>query len=123
MDSEPFVGDHWQTDIYAGSSSSASDSSPSTDSDRGSTDGRDHAYLAPRPSNSTIHKTASNVPLSPDDARSPKDQTLAPGLCELEQLMKNAYWLKSDFEKGYNRLPELIAVREVLAALLNSQNP
>lgn len=119
MDSEPFVGDHWQTDIYAGSSSSASDSSPSTDSDRGSTDGRDHAYLAPRPSNSTIHKTASNVPLSPDDARSPKDQTLAPGLCELEQLMKNAYWLKSDFEKGYNRLPELIAVREVLAALLN----
>ncbi|KAI9604089.1 hypothetical protein H4Q26_003701 [Puccinia striiformis f. sp. tritici PST-130] len=75
MEEEPLVGDHWQTDIYAGSSSSLSDSTPSSDWNSDSE--------------------------------------------EVGGLRRDAYWLKTETEIANTQLPELIALREVIAALLN----
>ncbi|KAI7933778.1 hypothetical protein MJO28_017467 [Puccinia striiformis f. sp. tritici] len=122
MEEELLVGDHWQTDIYAGSSSSLSDSTPSSDWNSDSEEGHDHPDPVSDPDNnqdlliSGIHGSDSRD----NSADRPVSISISsPGFQKLEEFRRDAYWLKTETEISNTQLPELIALREVIAALLN----
>ncbi|WAQ86916.1 hypothetical protein PtA15_7A645 [Puccinia triticina] len=117
MASEPLVGDHWQTDIYAGSSSSLSDSTPSSDWNSDSDDGVPDPASEPELHLSNNFKK-NQLPKPEPVQQHPHPET-SPALDKLARLKRDAYWLKSEAELASSQLPELIALREVLAALLN----
>ncbi|KAA1072032.1 hypothetical protein PGT21_026379 [Puccinia graminis f. sp. tritici] len=125
MQAEPLVGEHWQTDIYAGSSSSLSDSTPSSDWNSDSEEGKPDPASDPEERLSKSITTKEDLPKVPVDQLSePVDlrdqESLNAGVRKLEEMRRNAYWLKSETEIANTPLPELIAIREVLAALLNT---
>ncbi|PLW19675.1 hypothetical protein PCANC_08945 [Puccinia coronata f. sp. avenae] len=120
MDSEPLVGDHWQTDIYAGSSSSLSDSTPSSDWDSDSSDRNSNPPAEPQHLTLQSHtqKNAPRVSFETPQEINPQDRNTSHlGFEKLQEFMCHPYSLKPDV--GIDPLPELIAIREVLAALLN----
>ncbi|KAG0144932.1 hypothetical protein CROQUDRAFT_659374 [Cronartium quercuum f. sp. fusiforme G11] len=116
---EPFEGDHWQTDIYAGSSSSYSGSVVSSDWNSTTADAviNQHPIL---PENLPIEFTSPLVEL-PQDSDIIQDQDNAQRLdtykMALNGLEKLAYWSKTETLKPDRKISELIAVREVLSAL------
>ncbi|KAI9613203.1 hypothetical protein KEM48_003898 [Puccinia striiformis f. sp. tritici PST-130] len=112
MEEEPLVGDHWQTDIYAGSSDWNSDSE----------EGHDHPDPVSDPDNNQdllICRTHGSDSRDNSVDRPVSISTSSPGFHKLEGLRRDAYWLKTETEIANTQLPELIALREVIAALLN----
>jgi len=120
MHSEPLVGDHWQTDIYAGSSSSLSESTPSSDWNSDSSDQipKSVSESGNLQSKSLAKQDPTDASFEPPEEIDHQNQDTSPsGIDKLVEMMCHPYQLKPDIE--IDPLPELIAIREVVAALLD----
>ncbi|MBW0478865.1 hypothetical protein O181_018580 [Austropuccinia psidii MF-1] len=122
IESDPLVGDHWQTDIYAGSSSSDLSSAPTSDSAYSSDDdvGKLSAFSYNLLTRSRISKPFTKA--QPSRPQSTQDNhqctnSLSSSYDRLDALKDNAYWLKNVDDLATSQLIELTAFREVLAAL------
>lgn len=117
IEEQPFEGDHWQTDIYAGSSSSYSGSIASSDWNS-SPENEDPSGQRQSDQPNVISPHSSPVPdLQGSDLSAERLLRAKEYADTFDKLKKTAYWLKPDSPGSASQVPELIAVREVLAAL------
>ncbi|KAH9813039.1 hypothetical protein DFH28DRAFT_897407 [Melampsora americana] len=116
IEEEPFKGDHWQTDIYAGSSSSYSGSDASSDwnSNPENIESENPSKDVHQPTNPTLHPIQS---LSVVESAEDRELRLNTYRETLKEMKKIEYWSNSAKLQPDRTIDELIAVREVLSAL------